>query len=663
MAVLTLDEVVALAAGHQEAGRLDQAERFCRAALAYWPAHAAALRRLALIRQAQDRPEAELTLLERATGCGSADPLLWTRMGLARILADRVEEGLAALAEASRLAPSASEPYAHQALGLIRRHRLAEAEAACAAALRWAPADPLALKRLALLCIERRQFQDALVHLSQALAFGGGDSETLVLLGRTLMSVGMVSSAARCFRRALACQPRLAEAWRWLAGCLLQLSRPDQAAALCRRALLSDPAYQQAASSLVFALNYDPLLGEEAVAEAHRDWGRRFGRSTDIPPPAAPSGPERPLRVGYVSGDLVMHPVGRLLEAALAHRIVDGSTVTLYATQPHADRLTDRLRARADAWRDVSALSHVELDSCIRGDGIDVLVDLSGHTGGHRLLTFARRPAPVQASWLGYFHTTGLAEMDYVILDPHVAPPGADALYVERIVRLPHSRFCYTPPDDAPPVACLPARAKGSITFGSFNVLAKLNDAVVALWAMVLHAVPGSRLLIKSQSVVDPAVQVALFERFGRHGIAGTRLELRSVSEHAEMLAEYGEVDIALDPFPFTGGMTSLDSLWMGVPVVTWPGPRPVSRQTLGFLACLGLTALAADSPRRYAETAIALAGNLDRLAGLRASLRERMRASPLCDGPGFARALDAAYRTMWRRRCAGLPPEAFAVG
>jgi predicted O-linked N-acetylglucosamine transferase (SPINDLY family) len=306
----------------------------------------------------------------------------------------------------------------------------------------------------------------------------------------------------------------------------------------------------------------------------------------------------------------------------------------------------------------VRTLEDGALATVIRADGIDVLVDLSGHTAGSRLTAFAHRPAPVMVSWLGYFATTGLSCLDGVLLDDDHAPPGMEAWFTEPIVRLERGRLCYTPVPFAPEVAGPPCLRTGHITFGSFNNTAKLNGAVLALWARVLGAVPDSRLVLKWRTFNDGGHDKALCARvraaFASHGIDPGRLDLRGPSFHADVLAEYGTIDIALDPFPFTGGLTSCEALWMGVPVVTWPQSRVVSRQTHAFLNRIGLGDLSARDADDYVRIARDLACDRTRLATLRASLRARMRASPLCDGPAFTRSLEDALLGLWAARQAG---------
>jgi protein O-GlcNAc transferase len=291
--------------------------------------------------------------------------------------------------------------------------------------------------------------------------------------------------------------------------------------------------------------------------------------------------------------------------------------------------------------------------AAIRDDGIDILVDLSGHTTGNRLAVFAARPAPVQCSWLGYFGTTGLAEIDYLIADRFVVPPGEEAFYSEAIWRLPDSYLCFTPPREAP--QGVPSTAAGApLTFGCFNNLLKINPAVVSAWSAILEAVPESRLLLKTRQLDDPALGQALVAQFAAHAIAPDRVVCAGGGPRAALLAAYGAVDIALDPFPYGGGTTTIEALWMGVPVVSLRGDRFTGRVGDSVLTTSGLPELVADSVADYVGRARDLAQDRLRLAALRAGLRDRLAASPLCDAPRFARHLEGAWRRMWRDRCAG---------
>ena len=359
--------------------------------------------------------------------------------------------------------------------------------------------------------------------------------------------------------------------------------------------------------------------------------------------------PCRRLRIGYVSPDLRRHPVSAIFTPLLEAHDRKRVEPICYYNFDGEDAVTLHLKALAAHWRPVAGLSDEALCQQIRADRIDILVDLAGHTAHNRLLAFARRPAPIQVSWLGYFNTTGLATMDYFLSDPWSSPAGQERHYVERLLRLPHTRFCYQPPEYMPGVGPLPAESNGCITFGCLNNLSKLNENVLALWGAVLRAVPRSRLLLQAAALDDAPNRARFGELCAKHGIAQDRLELRCFVPIDRAPASYAEIDIALDPFPFCGGMTSLEVLWLGVPLVTLAGETIASRQSASMLMNLALPELVAVNAEQYVDIATRLAHDLPRLAALRSGLRVRFAASPLMDYPGFARALEAAYRDMWR--------------
>jgi len=396
---------------------------------------------------------------------------------------------------------------------------------------------------------------------------------------------------------------------------------------------------------------YDPSVSDDDRLVQAKEWGEWAKSRVDLAetnPQARTSQPvpqchaDRPLRVGFVSPDFCQHTVGLLLKDTL--KAFDRNRVEpiLYHAGTVNDWVTEELRI-CFTLRDVSDLDDAALAALIQQDAIDVLVDLSGHTAGSRLTVFAYRPAPVQVSWLGYFATTGLDTIDAVLLDPTHAPPGTEAQFVEAIVRLPHTRWCYQPVPFAPAVAPLPADRNGFITFGSFNNTAKYHPAVHDLWARVLTSVPNSRLILKWRTFHDDAFSASVLSQYTAQGIDASRVELRGPSFHAQVLEQYGDVDITLDPFPFSGGLTSCEALWMGVPVVTWPQSRVVSRQTAAFLSAIGLQEFIASSAEEYLAIAARLAHDVEGLRFMRSKMRERMKASPLMDLSGFTQHLEDA--------------------
>jgi protein O-GlcNAc transferase len=677
----------------QALGRLDAARASFEQALALRPDYAEAAGNLGHLLLRLGEPDAALARYDRALASRPDDPPLLVGRGAALAALRRDVEAAAGFERALALRPELAA--AHGALADLRQ-RQGALEAALAhydQALAFTPRDAIlhtnrgvalaaqgkhapavaAFRRALQLAPDHADahnnlgnalqliggYEEAVGHYERVLALRPGDPDSLSNLGNARLVLGDVEAALGCFEQALAQRPGDGDLLNSRGRALLQQGRLDAARASFEAAVAACPERAEIHSNLLFLLNYDPTVTDAALLEAHRAFGRRLAGA--VPAPTAhgnpahgnPRDPARVLRIGYVSGDFARHPVGYLCAAVLAAHDRAALRVYGYSGRIVEDALTVRIRQTVDVWRPTAGLDDAALADLIRADGIDILVDLSGHTGGNRLAVFARKPAPVQASWIGYFNTTGLDAIDYVLTDAANVPPGAEQWFTEQVVRLPAGRFCYAAPDDAPAVAPPPSRARGAVTFGSFNNLSKLTPAVIALWAQVVRAVPEARLLLKWRSLADPRERARLLAEFDTAGLAPERIELRPYSPHEAMLAEYADLDIALDPFPFTGGLTSCEALWMGVPVVTLPGSRPVSRQTLGLLAQIGLDALAARDPADYVAIAAGLARDPARLAELRATLRSRMAASPLSDGPTFARGLEAAYRALWRRWCA----------
>lgn len=475
-----------------------------------------------------------------------------------------------------------------------------------------------------------------------------------VNLGNLEKAANRLTVAIGRYRQAIATDPAHAIAWNNLATAYRDAAALPAALLGYRRALSANPATATTESNLLQALQFDPTIGDLQLAIAHRRWSERHALQIAGPRQAFanPCDPDRALSIGYVSADLGRHPVGFfLLPVIEAH---DRSRVRsiCYATRDLADEVSRALRSACDAWVDSSRLSDDSLAARIRADRIDILVDLSGHTAHHRLMVFARRPAPVQATWLGYFDTTGLDAIDYLLTDRWEVPDDRRARFAEEVVTLPAGRFAYRPPAYAPAPAPPPSLEAKRVTFGSFNNLGKVTEPVVRIWSRILAAIDGSRLLLKWPSLEDAGVSASIEHRFAAYGITRDRLDLRGGSPHDVMLAEYGEIDVALDPFPFSGCLTTVEALWMGVPVVALEGGRPVARQSAAILARLGLRELVAGDEESYIRRAVKLAMDVDLRTNLRSGLRRRMSESTLLDGRAVAASLEDAYRLMWRRWC-----------
>ncbi|MCB2186001.1 MAG: tetratricopeptide repeat protein [Deltaproteobacteria bacterium] len=579
----------------------------------------------------------------------------WRLLGLVRHRRGDWAGAEAALTRAVTLAPRDPGAWNHLADCRHRQGNRAGTREAFQALLTHDPEHSAARYNLASLAVEADDPPQAVAWLEQLLARRPGDVAGLRLLAVARRRQGLPGAGEAAARQALATAPEDAATWASWGGLLRDLGQWEESREAYAQALARAPQSAAIISQALMNLNYDPRVSEDELAARHRELGARLAQGAPLPPRHGNRpDPERRLRVGYVSADLRRHPVGYFLLPVLTHHDRARFEVICYSGTGAPDDYTARCRGLAAGWREVGAWDDAELARAVAADRVDLLVDLSGHTGGGRLAMFARRPAPVQLAWLGYFHSTGLAALDAVIMDPWTTPPGAERWFVEEVERLPRGRFCYHPPAEAPPVGPLPALPRGGLTLGSFNNVAKLGPAVLELWARVLREVPGTRLVLKWVSLGDPAVAGPLARRLAKLGVGPERLELRGRSPHRAMLAEYGDLDLALDPFPFSGAATTCEALWMGVPVVTLPGERPVSRQTAGFLAQIGLEQFISRNPAEYVDLVRRLAAEPAALAGIRAGMRERLRRSPLMDGPGFTAGLEEVYRRRWRRWCAG---------
>jgi len=451
------------------------------------------------------------------------------------------------------------------------------------------------------------------------------------------------------YDKAIQLKPDYIEAYNNRGVTLKDLGRLDEAVANYNKAIQIKPEYIEAYSNLLMSLNYTSNHNASDRIAIARKFGELVTERVRIQFPGyqcLPT-PER-LRVGFVSGDLRNHPIGFFLESILSS--IDQSKIELiaYSTTPKADDLSERIKPFFSMWKPIYGQNDEAAANLIHADGIHVLLDLSGHTADNRLSMFGYKPSPVQASWLGYFATTGLNEMDYLIGDPYVTPPEEDDQFTEKIWRLPETRWCFTPPNVDIEVSALPALKQGYVTFGCFNNLTKVNDKVMELWTKVLEAVPNSRLLLKAKQFRDQLTQESVIQRFAAHGIDSKRLSLEGWEDRQKYFAAYNQIDITLDPFPFTGGTTSVESLWMGVPLVTLAGNTLISRQGVGVLMNAGLPDWIANDEEDYLAKTVLFASDLDKLAMLRAGLRSQVLASPLFDAPRFARNIENALWNMW---------------
>jgi protein O-GlcNAc transferase len=615
-------QMLADAHRHYQAGRFDEAQALARDVVAAEPDNSSALSLLGLTANHKQK---------------FAEAVAWQRRAVAA-------------------APGSAEALFNLGNALWDAGEADEAEACYRQALELDPNHAAVHNNLGNMLRERGRSGDAIECYRRAIAINPQHYRAYLNLGVALEAQSEFDQAAAAYRRALAIKPDYSRPYNNLGGMLKAQGRAGEAAAYYARAVELAPDDRAVHSNLLYCLQYDPAMTPGALLVAHQAYDEALGPARPAIH-ANPRDPDKPLNIGYLSADLRRHPVGFFMSPVVTMHDRANFRVYCYFGHRREDAVTLYLRGKADVWRRTVGIDDDELAEAIRADGIDILVDLGGHTSENRLPVFARRPAPVQATWAGYVGTTGVSAIDYLITDRQHSPPGSERHAVEQLVRLPDGYICWAIPGYVPDVGPLPATQPGAVTFGCFNNLAKLNPPVIALWGRLLRELPASRLLLKTRELANPGACARIRELFAVEGVADEALLFEGHSEHAELLARYNAVDIALDPFPYSGGLTTIEALWMGVPVVTMPGERFASRHSFSHLTVAGLGELVADGPEGYLRIATELARDLSRLAGLRAGLRERMRGSPLLQGERFTRGLENAYRAMWRRWCASAPP------
>ena len=534
--------------------------------------------------------------------------------------------------------------------------RLAQAEVCYRRVLATEPEHPDALHLLGLLAQQVGRYDQAVELIGRALK-RNGHPVYFSNLGVVLNDQGKLEEAIAAYRQAIRIKPDFAEAYSNLGNSLNDQGKVDEAIAAYRQAISIRPDFPEAHSNLLFCLNDDDKLTNNDLFAAHREWDERYGRQA--PRPTAHANERevggRRLRIGYVSPDFRSHSVAYFVEPLLKNHDRQTVEVFCYADVMQPDTVTAHLQGLSDHWLVTTGLSEDQLAERIRTDGIDILVDLAGHTAKNRLRVFARKPAPVQVTWLGYSNTTGLEAIDYRLVDAVTDPVGeADAWASETLVRLEGGFLCYGGLKDGLEPVAPPCLKTGTVTFGSFKQPGpKVSPATLDAWAKLLTRLPQARLLLKGRSFADAATHTLFLARLIERSVTADRVEL--VAEQPDVTAHqavYHRVDIALDPFPNNGTTTTCEALWMGVPVVILRGDRHAARVGASLLSQIGLTDLIANSVEEYVEIALALAGNPGRLDDMRRSLRPLLEASPLCDGGAFARKIEAAFRKMWQRWC-----------
>lgn len=636
-------------------GRLADAEAAYREALRRAPRHAAANCNLGNTLRDLGRPREAETFYRAALEIEPGLAIAHFNLGNVLKDLDRPGEAEESFRAAIRLVPDLAQAHYNLANTLKELERPVEAEASYRDVLRLRPDHVKALNNFGNLLRDLGRLGEAEASYREALRLAPGYAEAHSNLGVALHQLGRLRDAEASYRTAIRLDPGYAKAHTNLGVTLGDLGRAREAEASFREAVRLEPDNAVMRGNLLFGLNAaEPYAPDIALAEARRYGAIVSARAVPKYESWKVPSDDAKLRVGFVSGDLRNHPVGYFLEGLVANLDPAAFELFAYPTNPKSDELTARLKPFFRSWMPIRGLADRAAAAAIHAQAIHVLLDLSGHTADNRLPVFAHRPAPVQATWLGYYATTGLPEIDHFIGDPHVCPESEDRNFTEKLWRLPETWLCLAAPDASVPVRGLPALANGHATFGCFGNLAKMGDPVVAVWAEILARSPGSKLFLKSKQLADAGVRAATIGRFQAYGLPGDRLILEGPSPRAAYLDAYNRVDIVLDTFPHPGGTTSSEAMWMGVPVLTLAGGRFLSRLGESIARNTGQDAWIAGDTETYVRKALDFAGEPTRLAALRAGLRDRVRRSPLFDAGRFAAHFGAALKRMYAERAAG---------
>ncbi|HVT91192.1 MAG TPA: tetratricopeptide repeat protein [Tepidisphaeraceae bacterium] len=649
----TLREAIQLAIQQQNAGRLDQAEAIYRKVLAGNPKMAEVIQLLAIVLHQQNRNIPSLEQMDRAIAINPNSPDFHLNRGTVLVALNRWDDAIEAFDRAIRIKPDYAQALLNQSQVLASRGRLEEAESHLWKLVELQPSMAIARAHLANMLWKQFKIAECIAEYRQAVQLDPMFAGAWNNLAIALQKQGNLDEAMDAFSKSAQLQPTAGGPIHAIGNIMIDQGLLDGAIAQYRRAIQMEPLNPAIHSTLLCTLHYDPKSTLDSLKQEHAEFSRRFEAplSNVIKPFAGNKDPNRKLRIGYVSPDFYFHAecyfVVPLLEAHDKRQF----EVHCYSSVAVPDLTTERLTKAASSWHDVISLDDAQLANRIRKDGIDILVDLTMHTPANRALVFARKPAPIQVSWLAYPGSTGLQAMDYRITDRFIDPPGADNSWsTEKCARLDDAWVCWVPISEYPDVGPLPAELNQSITFGSLNKLCKINDDVLTVWSQILQAVPNSTLMLLSH---EGTHRQRFLDRTLNKGIARERIRFEPPRARVEYLELYNQIDIGLDPFPYNGITTTCDAMWMGVPVLTLPGMLPVSRAGLSLLSNNGLTELVAGSPDDLVRLAADLTTDLSRLKTLRSFLRQRLQDSPILDAKRFARGMESAYRTMWQRYCA----------
>lgn len=650
-------KAIQIAVQCHQAGRLSQAAAIYELVLQAAPGNSDALHLKGLISHQMGNHKAAVVLLEQAIKANPDIAMYHNNLAKIYMALHRHREAATACNVALALQPGLPESLYLMGNALLADNEPEDAALFITRLLNNNPDFFNAYTTLVEIFCRLDRSEAALNICQRALATYPENPTLICAAGIALAKLNRTEDLIDHYQRALEQNPDFAQAENNLANALASQGRPAEALLHYQKALTLAPNYADTNSSLLMTLNYLTNQDANSIYLEHLKYAQRFELpllSSAAPHKNNPS-PRRRLKIGYVSSDFRQHAVAHFIEPVLRNHDRAEFEIFCYSNSLREDGITHQLQTYTDTWRNIMRLSDAKAAELIRDDEIDILIDLNGHTSGNRLLVFARKPAPIQITWIGYPNTTGLSSIDYRITDEFADPTGiTDLLYSEQLIRLPNSFSCYQPPKDCPDVAQLPAHRNGFLTFGSYNNLTKITPGVISVWARILKAIPDSRLIIKTDALSEAIRRQSLQTSFLSHAELTGRLILlgRSPSSR-EHFEHYSNIDIALDPFPYNGTTTTCDALWMGVPVITLMGNSHVSRVGFSQLSNLALPQFIADTSDEYISIAVRWSNDLLSLERLREELRTRMKNSPLMDAARLTRNLEDVFMEKWRAWCA----------
>ena len=670
------------------AGQLNSAEKIYRAILADNPEQPDALNLLGVLALQERKYDTAIKLISLAIKIYPCSAQFFINLGLAHMGIQHNEEALSCFGQALKLEPKNAEAYFH--IGNVNRIQNKEMEAIAyyQKAINVNPDHAEAYNNLGNAYKALGRFDEAIASFQKGLQLRPTMAEAYTNMGIAYQEMNKPQESVACYQKAIEIRPddyadpynnigyilqrlgKLTEAIRFLQKGLTinhdcsgiyhnlgnvfkDMGEFEQAIAHYRKALDIDPHFVTVHSNILVAMNYNPKSDPAGMYQAAKNWWQKQCASiTNQFSHQNPPTPEKRLKIGYVSPDFFVHSVSFFFVSLLKAHNHDRFEIYCYSDVKNPDTMTDRLNGLSDHWRSILGLSDEAVAEIIYKDQIDILVDLAGHTAYNRLLVFARKPAPIQVSWLGYPNTTGIPVIDYRLCDSITDPEGdADQYYSEKLLRLPNGFLCYSPFEESPEVGVLPMETAGHVIFGSFNNISKTTERVVETWSKILQKVPNAKILLKNIVFSDPGIRKRYLSLFDRYGVSKERIEMVAWTESSqEHLALYNKIDIGLDPFPYNGTTTTFEALWMGVPVIALQGNCHAARVGTSILTHLGLKELVAESEEEYIKTAVGLANNKSRLSGFRKNLRACLQESPLCDAESFARDIESLYQSMWQK-------------